>query len=140
MDCTCVSWKWAFCHSQSSVRDYVRQSSPNWICLTAGSVGRGRLLPVSPQSAVPDFIRPFTNTWRRTWAKTSCVEQMGFSGTYFLAVLPQARPIKQRSDFKSKDSEGLLSPFEPRCAGRNSPSVGPHQTSHVWQAQAVTTL
>lgn len=62
-----------------------REKSPNWICLTAGSVGRGRLLLVSSYSAVPGFIRPFTITQRQTWAKTSCVEQMGFSGTFFLA-------------------------------------------------------
>lgn len=60
-----------------------REKSPNWICLTAGSVGHGRLLLVSSYSAVPGFIGPFTNTRRQTWAKTSCVEQMGFFGKTF---------------------------------------------------------
>lgn len=43
----------------------------------------------------------------------SCVEQMGFSGTFFLALLPQARPIKRSSTFKNK---GLLIQFQSRCA------------------------
>lgn len=97
-----------------------REKSPNWICLTAGSVGRGRLLLVSPYSAVPGFIRPFTNTRRQTWAKMSCVEQMGFSGTFFLALLPQACPIKHRSTFLK---QGLLIPVQPRCALGNFTSV-----------------
>lgn len=33
--------------------------------------------------AVPGFVRPFTASLRQTRAKKFCVEQMGFSGTFF---------------------------------------------------------
>lgn len=67
-----------------------QEKSPNWMCLTAGSVGHERLLLVSLYSAVPGFIRPLTNTQIQTWAKKSCKEQMGFSGTFLLDLLLQA--------------------------------------------------
>lgn len=64
-----------------------REESPNWICLTAGSVGRGRLMPVSPCGAVPGFIRPFTSTQTNLGQRTSSVEQMGISGTFFFCFV-----------------------------------------------------
>ena len=93
-----------------------REKSPNWICPSAGSVGRGRLRLVSPGSAAPGFIGPFTSTQRQTWAKTSCVEQMGFSGTFLLALLLQACPIKHRLRFLFKSKYSILIAFQPRCA------------------------
>ena len=73
-------------------------TGPVW---RTGSVGRGSMLPVIPYGAVPGFIGPFTNTQRKkkNWAKKSCIEQTGFSGTFSLALLLQAWPIKHRSMF-----------------------------------------
>lgn len=45
--------------------------------------GRLLLLLVSPYSAVPGFIGPFTVTETNVGQKQSCGEQMGFSGTFF---------------------------------------------------------
>lgn len=99
------------------------------------SVGRGRLLPVSPYSAVPGFIRPFTNTRRQTWAKTSCVEQIGFYAIFFLGLLARACPIKHRSTVnRTSDAVSAQVSFGEFCLSLAS------AIPHVWQAQAVTTL
>lgn len=90
-----------------------REESPNWICLTAGSVGRGRLMPVSPCGAVPGFIRPFTSTQTNLGQRTSSVEQMGISGTFFCFCfwLCRCRHAQSNTDqFLSRTSD------RPRCA------------------------
>ncbi len=112
-----------------------REKSPNCICLTAGSVGRGRLLLVSPYSAVPGFIRPFTNTRRQTWAKTSCVEQMGYSGTFFLAP-HTGMPNQTQINFLKR---GFRYSFSPGTLW-GILLLSSLSYPHVWSAQAVTAL
>lgn len=110
MASTCVQWKWAFLEftgqceeiqsSQREGREFLSSETErekSKLDLTAGSEGRGAPLLVSPYSAVPGFIGPFTITPKQTWAKQPCVEQMGLSGTFFLALSPQTRPVEHRS-------------------------------------------
>lgn len=113
-----------------------REKSPNWVCLTAGSVGRGRLRLVSPYSAVPGFIRPLTNTRRRTWAKRPAWNRWDFLEHFSWLCCHRHNQSNTDQLFKARTSDTVAAQV---CFGEFCLSLA-SAILHVWRAQALTTL
>lgn len=117
-----------------------REKSPNWMCLTARSVGRGRLLLVSPYSAVPGFIRPFTSTQtnlgQNVLRGTDGIFWNSFLGSVAAGMPNQTQIHLFLKQGFSRTSDTVSAQV---CFGEFCFSLA-SAIPHVWQAQTVTTL